>query len=346
LAEIDILRRLTVFGPNGLTRERASFSIRDINSSQYSRIDPVRSPEGPNIGLVTYLALYARVNEFGFLEAPYLPVIKEADGRLRLSDEVVYMTADDEENFHISHSDLKLDDKGYILDEWLPTRYQGNFSEGPAELVEYVDVVARQVVGTSASTIPFLANDAANRALMGANMQCQAVPLLRPQSPVVGTGMEKEVPAAMGWTVYATRPGTVAFVDASKIVIKLDKKPETTETGLENVVIKGDLETHYLTKFKRTAQSTCYNQTPAVQPGQKVVPGQLLVDGPACEDGELALGQNLVIAYASYDGLGYEDAIVISERLVAQDALTSIHVEEYEADVVDTKLGPEELESR
>jgi DNA-directed RNA polymerase subunit beta len=346
LSEIEILRRLTVFGPNGLTRERASFSIRDINSSQYSRIDPVRSPEGPNIGLVTYLALYARVNEFGFLEAPYRKVIKETVGgktKLRLGEEVVYMSADDEEQYHISHADLQIDDKGYVLDEWLPMRFKGNFMEGSADLVEYVDIVPRQVVGTSASLIPFLANDAANRALMGANMQCQAVPLLKPQSPIVGTGMEKEIPSSMGWTVHARHSGTVTAVDATKIVIKLDKKPAASDITTENLVQKGDTETYYLTKFKRTAQSTCYNQRPAVTVGQKISVGQLLIDGPACEDGELALGQNMVIAYGSYNGLGYEDAIVISEKLVTQDMLTSIHIEEHEADVVDTKLGPEEL---
>ncbi len=346
LSEIEILRRLTVFGPNGLTRERASFSIRDINSSQYSRIDPVRSPEGPNIGLVTYLALFARVNDYGFLEAPYRRVIKETKGdttKLKLSDEVVYLSADDEEQYHISHNDLHLDENGYITDEWLPMRYKGNFTEGPAEAVEFVDVVARQVVGTSAALIPFLSNDAANRALMGSNMQCQAVPLLRPQSPVVGTGMEKEVPIAMGWTVYARHGGIVTYVDGSKVVIKMDKKLDKDDENSENIVIKGDTETYHLTKFKRTAQSTCYNQQPLVSPGEKISAGQLIIDGPACQDGELALGQNMIIAYASYDGLGYEDAIVISERLVTQDMLTSIHIEEYESDVVDTKLGPEEL---
>jgi DNA-directed RNA polymerase subunit beta len=346
LSEIDHLRRLSVFGPGGLTRERASFSIRDINSSQYGRIDPVRSPEGPNIGLVTYLTLYARVNEFGFLETPYRKVIKEQSGdttRARVSEEIVYLGADDEEQYYISHSDIQVDDKGYILDELLPMRHAGAFSEGPVSQVDFVDLTPRQVIGTSASLIPFLANDAANRALMGTNMQSQAVPLLKPSAPVVGTGMEREVVRALGWTVYAKHPGTVQYVDASKIVIKLDKKPEKEEVLPENIVVKGDTETYHLTKFMRTTHSTCFNQRPAVSVGQKVTKGDLIVDGPSCEDGELALGQNMVIAYASFDGLGYEDAIVISERLVTQDLLTSIDIEEYEADVVDTKLGPEEL---
>ena len=337
LSEIDHLRRLSVFGPGGLTRERASFSIRDINASQYSRIDPVRSPEGPNIGLITYLSLYSRVNEYGFLEAPYRRVVKR-----HVTDEIVYLTADDEEQYKISYSDLQLDAKGYILDEWLPIRHANIFTEGPSSQVDFVDVVARQVVGTSASLIPFLANDAANRALMGSNMQSQAVPLLRPSAPVVGTGMEKDVAAAMNWAVYATLPGVVTYVDAQKIVVKLAKKsplPPSTET----ISFKGDLQTYNLTKFKRTSHSTCYNQIPVVTTGQKVIPGTLLADGPATDSGELSLGQNLVIAYTSFDGLGYEDAIVISDKLVTQDLLTSIHIEEYEADVVDTKLGPEEL---
>ncbi|KKU03038.1 MAG: DNA-directed RNA polymerase subunit beta [Candidatus Amesbacteria bacterium GW2011_GWB1_47_26] len=336
LSEIDHLRRLSVFGPGGLTRERASFSIRDINASQYSRIDPVRSPEGPNIGLITYLSLYARINEYGFLEAPYRRVIKR-----RVTDEIVYLTADDEEQYRISSSDMRVDSKGYILDKWLPIRHANIFTEGPASQVDFVDVVARQVVGTSASLIPFLANDAANRALMGTNMQSQAVPLLSPSAPIVGTGMEKEVAAAMGWAIYATYSGTVAYVDANKIIIKLDKKPQNP-AGCEEVVFQENLQTFYLTKFKRTSHSTNFSQTPVVSPGQKVTPGTLLADGPATENGEIALGQNLLIAYASYDGLGYEDAIVISDRLVTQDLLTSIHIEKYEADVVDTKLGPEE----
>ncbi len=345
LSEIDHLRRLTVMGRGGITRERASFSIRDVNSSQYGRIDPVRSPEGANIGLVTYLALYARVNEFGFLEVPYRKLKKEdLNGKtlVKATDEIVYLNADDEENFRISHSDLHMDENGYVKEEWLPIRYQGTFIEGTAASVDFIDSVPRQLVGTSASLIPFLANDAANRALMGSNMQTQAVPLLRPNSPVVGTGMEKEVAGFMGWCVYARHSGTVSYVDSTKIIIKLDKKPESVEAA-EHVSVKGDLETYSLIKFKRTSQSSSFNQEPVVSLGQKIAKGQLLIDGPSTQNGELALGQNLVIAYASYDGLGYEDAIVISERLVREDLLTSIHIEEYEADVVDTKLGPEEL---
>lgn len=345
LSEIDHLRRLTVMGRGGITRERASFSIRDVNSSQYGRIDPVRSPEGTNIGLVTYLALFAKVNDLGFLESPYRKLIKEKIGsktKVKISDEIVYLAADDEEEYHISHADVHVDDKGFIQEEWLPIRFAGDFTEGPAALVDLIDAVPRQVVGASASLIPFLANDAANRALMGANMQTQAVPLLRPESPIVGTGMEKDIAFSMGWCIYARHPGTVIYVDANKMVVKLDNKPEKAEPA-EDISLKGDMETYFLTKFKRTSQSSCFNQHPVVTVGQKVTKGQLVIDGPAAEDGELALGRNLVIAYASFEGLGYEDAIAISEHLVREDILTSIHIEEHEADVVDTKLGPEEL---
>lgn len=346
LAEIDHLRRTSVTGPGGITRERASFSIRDVNSSQYSRIDPIRSPEGPNIGLVTYMALYVKINEYGFLEAPYHKLEKvTVDGqtKVRINPDIVYLAADDEEDFRISHSDLHLDSQGFITDAWVPVRYHNAFTEGAITDVDYVDITPRQIVGSSASLIPFLANDAANRALMGTNMQCQAVPLILPKSPIVGTGMEKEIANALGWVVSARHSGTVIYVDATKIIIKLDTKPSGAIPESETIILKGDVETYHLTKFKRTPQSTCYNQTPTVIAGQKVKAGQLLIDGPACENGEIALGQNMLIAYTSFDGLGYEDAIVISDRLVTEDILTSIHVEEYESDIVDTKLGPEEL---
>jgi DNA-directed RNA polymerase subunit beta len=345
LSEIDHLRRLTVMGRGGITRERASFSIRDVNSSQYGRIDPVRSPEGTNIGLVTYMALFAKVNEFGFLESPYRKLIKEQSGdqiKVKITNELIYLTADDEEGYHISHADIRIDDKGYIQEDWLPIRFQGNFYEGPVSTVDLIDALPRQVVGASASLIPFLQNDAANRALMGSNMQTQAVPLVKSRSPIVGTGMEIDIAKAMGWCVYARHSGVVTYVDSKKIVLKLDKKPDSVESN-ENITIKGDVETYTLIKFKRTSQSSCFDQHPVVSMGQKITKGQLLIDGPSSEQGEIALGQNLVIAYASFEGLGYEDAIAISQRLVRDDVLTSIHIEEHEADVVDTKLGPEEI---
>ena len=344
LSEVDNLRRVSVLGTGGINRERASFSIRDVNASQYGRIDPVRSPEGPNIGLVTYLALYAKVDEFGFIEAPYRKVEKVGK-KVKVTDEIVYLTADDEEDHYITHSGIGIDAGGFITDKRVPLRYRGKFIEGSANLVEYIDVTPREVVGASASLIPFLANDEGNRALMGSNMQCQAVPLVNPESPVVGTGMERVISAGMQRVIYARHAGVVEYVDGEKVIVKLDKKADEEE--LKNVDIEiiegGKKEVYYLTKFKRTAHSTCYNQIARVSPGQKVEGGELLVDGPASEGGELGLGRNLTIAYTSFGGYGFEDAILISERLVKEDLLTSIHIEEYEAEVVDTKLGPEEI---
>lgn len=352
LAEIDNLRRLSVMGTGGVTRERASFSMRDINASQYGRICPVRSPEGPNIGLVTYLSLYTRINQFGFLESPYRKVeaIKRGNKTvMKVSQDITYLPPDDEQNYYITHAGIKINDKGEIQDSWVPARYRGNFIELPAEKVQYIDVIPRQVVGTSASLIPFIAHDEANRALMGTHMQCQAVPLIRPQSPVVGTGMEGEVAESMGWVVRATHAGTVIAVDANSIVIELNK---SELAGAKAYFAKHDNEharldrgriTYTLIKFHRTAGSTCYNQKPVVVVGAKIKKGDLLIDGPASDGGELSLGRNLVIAYASFMGLGYEDAIIISDRLVKEDVLTSIHINEYESQIMDTKLGAEEL---
>ncbi len=330
LSEVDNLRRLTVMGVGGISRERASFSIRDINASQYSRICPVRSPEGPNIGLVTYMSLFTRVNEFGFLEAPYRKVEKVKSGetvRMRITDEVVYMDASDEQYHHITHASISIDPKGYILDERVPTRYKGEFLETDVTNIEFIDSVPKQVVGGPASLIPFIAHDEANRALMGTHMQCQSVPLLIPQSPVIGTGMESPIASAMDRVIRAKDDATVTFADGSMVVVETKDKQK---------------ETYLIEKFKRSAQSTSYNQKVLVKTGEKVSANTVLVDGPACDGGELALGSNLVIAYMSFDGLGYEDAIVISDRLVREDVLTSINIEEHEASVVDTKLGPEE----
>lgn len=344
LSEVDNLRRVSVLGTGGINRERASFSIRDVNASQYGRIDPIRSPEGPNIGLVTYLSLYARVNEFGFIETLYKKVTKEGK-KIKITDEIVYLTADDEEDHYITHSSIGIDEKGYITDKRVPLRYKGKFIEGPANLVEYIDVTPRQVVGASASLIPFLANDEGNRALMGSNMQCQAVPLVNPESPIVGTGMEREISAGMGRVILARHVGVVEHADSEKVVIKLAKKLKDDENSTDDIEISkdGSRETYFLTKFKRTAHSTCYNQITRVEPGQKVNPGDLLIDGPASQEGELGLGRNLTIAYTSLGGYGFEDAILISDRLVKEDLLTSVHIEEYDAEVVDTKLGPEEI---
>lgn len=348
LAEIDNLRRLSVMGTGGVTRERASFSMRDINASQYSRIDPVRSPEGPNIGLVTYLALYARVNDFGFLEAPYRKVEVTKD-KVKITDEIVYLSADEEEDHKITHASINIDDKGYIQDEWVPMRHMNEFIEGSAEEVEYIDVVPRQVIGTSASLIPFIAHDEANRALMGTHMQCQAVPLIQPETPVVGTGMEQTVATAMERSVVARRAGVVEYVDSQKVIIKLDKKhadeakKDHKLNPSEHISLEGSTEVYTLEKFVRTSQSTSYSQRPIVAIGDKVAAGDILIDGPSSDQGELALGSNLLIAYASFEGLGYEDAIVISDRVVKEDLLTSVHISEHRAQVMDTKLGAEEL---
>lgn len=347
LSELDNLRRLSVMGQGGITRERASFSIRDIDSSQYGRICPVRSPEGPNIGLVTYLAYYARVNEYGFLETPYRKVVREEKGgkvKMKITDEVHYLQADDEREYFITHARINIDQKGYIIDQWVPVRYKGYFTEASVEKVSFIDIDPSQVVGVSASLIPFLANDEANRALMGTHMQCQAVPLLLPEAPFVGTGIEKVVTEVMRRVVRARHNGKVIYVDAKKIIIKIKGKPKKDLPEDENIILEENLETYYLTKFMRTnPYGTCYSQRPLVEVGEEIKQGDLIVDGPASEKGELALGRNLVIAYCSFEGLGFEDAIVISDRLVKEDVFTSISIEEYEAQVVDTKLGPEEL---
>ncbi len=351
LAELDNLRRISVMGRGGVTRERASFSMRDINSSQYSRICPVRSPEGPNIGLVTYLSLYSRINEYGFLEAPYRKVEKVKVGsktKTKVTDDIVYLSADEEEDYYITHAEVNIDEKGFISDDWLPVRIGGEFKEASVTNVQFIDVVSRQVVGTSASLIPFLSHDEANRALMGTHMQCQAVPLVKPSSPIVGTGMEETVATAMERTIRAKFSGKVILVDANKIIIQVNKSEEKNvkeekDNLPESITVSGNKITYFLTKFQRSAQSTCYSQYPIVEVGQRVKKADIIIDGPACKNGELALGKNLIIAYCSFEGLGYEDAIIVSDRLVKEDLLTSIHINEYEAAVMDTKLGPEEL---
>lgn len=341
LSELDNLRRISVMGPGGIQRERASFSIRDINASQYGKICPVRTPEGPNIGLVTYLALYARVNEYGFLETPYHPVEK-VGAKMRVSSAIAYLSADDEPDYYITHSMINIDDRGFLKDTLVPVRYNHEFLEAPVEKVEFIDICPQQIVGTAAALIPFLAHDMANRALMGTHMENQAVPLINPEAPLVGTGFEWLVPEATGWTIRTRNNGKVVYVDSAKVVVKLDKKTYLPET--ENIKIKDNQEIYLLTKFKRTnPYSTCYSQRSLVSVGDRVKTGDIIIDGPACDGGEIALGKNLLIAYGSLDGYEYEDAIVVSDRLVKEDVLTSINIEEYEATVVETKLGEEEL---
>ncbi len=344
LSEVDLLRRVTVVGIGGLTRERAAFSIRDVHSSQYGRICTVRSPEGPNIGLVTYLALYAQVNKYGFIEAPFRPVEKVGK-HYRIADKFVYLDADDEFDKHITHLAIKINDEGVIEQEWIPIRYQGEFIEGPVELVEFIDLVPRQIVGSSASLIPFVDHDDATRALMGSHMQTQAVPLVKPETPIVGTGMESHIASAMKRSITANHGGKVTYVDAQKVIITLNKKVDPQDVHDHSEISKdGKLQTYHLTKFERTSPyGTCYNQRVVVNVGDTVKEGDLLIDGPSTENGELSLGRNLLVAYASIDGLSYEDSFLISDRLVKEDVLTNIQIYEYPANVVETKLGSEEL---
>lgn len=331
LSEIDNLRRLTVGGPGGIEKERASFSIRDVSSSQYGRICPIRSPEGPNIGVVTYMALFARLNKYGFLETPYKKIIKEKQDeklKAKITDQIIYLSADDEEDFYITHQGVKIDQKGYIVDEIVPARYKGEIIEIPVEKVDLIDVSPRQIVGAAASLIPFLQHDDASRALMGTHMLCQAVPLVKPDPPIIGTGMEKKIAVSLGRTIYAEEDGVIEYIDSNKIVFK----------GKSGKKID-----YYLDKFIRTNKDIAFDQKTHLSLNQKIKKGDLLVEGPATKQGEIALGQNLIVAYTSLDGLGYEDGFVISDRLVKQDLFTSISMEEFVADLVDTKLGSEEL---
>lgn len=331
LSEVDNLRRITVGGPGGIEKERASFSIRDIASSQYGRICPIRSPEGPNIGVVTYMAMFSKINKYGFLETPYKKIQKVTQGgktRVKISEEIEYMQADDEEKYYITSANVNVDENGYITNEALVARFEGEVIEVPVEKLDYIDISAQQVVGVSASLIPFLQNDDASRALMGTHMQCQAVPLVKPGAPVVGTGTEEKIAQALGRTIRAEEDATVTYVDAKKVELK-GKSGKEYEYGLE--------------RYLRTNKDVVFDQRPRVELGQKIKKGSVVVDGPATSGGKLALGQNLVVAYTSFNGLGYEDGFVISERVVKEDLLSSITSEEFIADVVDTKLGPEEL---
>lgn len=330
LSELDNLRRITVGGPGGIEKERASFSIRDISASQYGRICPIRSPEGPNIGVVTYMALYSRVNKYNFLETPYRKIEKIKKGNkvlAKITNEIEYLQADDEEKYYITSDTVSVDENGVIQNEYVVARHEGEIGEVSTDKIDFIDVSPRQVVGASAALIPFLQNDDASRALMGTHMQCQAVPLIKPAAPLIGTGMERTVASAMGRTIYAPEDGVIEYVDGQKVVFK-GKSGKTQEYKLE--------------RFIKTNKDVVFDQRPRVEPHQKVKKNELIVDGPSTDNGKLALGQNLVIAYTSLNGLGYEDGFVVSERLVREDILTSISSEEFIADLVDTKLGPEE----
>ncbi|MGH7737951.1 MAG: DNA-directed RNA polymerase subunit beta [Candidatus Tyrphobacter sp.] len=323
LAELTHKRRLSALGPGGLSRERAGFEVRDVHHSHYGRICPIETPEGPNIGLIGSLATYARVNKFGFLETPYR-VVREGI----VTDEIVYLTADREDEFIIGQANTPLDAHGRITSDSVICRYVEEYIEEPASRVQLMDVSPKQIVSVATALIPFLEHDDANRALMGANMQRQAVPLLRSDAPIVGTGMEYRAAKDSGSLVVSDVGGTVTAVDAKAIALR-------TESG--------DEKRFDLLKFVRSNAGTCINQTPIVSIGDRVVPGQVLADGPSSDQGELALGQNVLVAFLPWEGYNYEDAILISERMVKEDRFTSIHIEEYECEARDTKLGPEEI---
>ncbi len=323
LAELTHKRRLSALGPGGLSRERAGFEVRDVHHSHYGRICPIETPEGPNIGLIGSLATFGRVNRFGFIETPYR-IVKDGV----VTHEIRYFTADREDEYIIAQANTPLDETGRITSDTVICRYAEEYVEEPAKRVQLMDVSPKQIVSVATALIPFLEHDDANRALMGANMQRQAVPLLRPQAPIVGTGMEYRAAKDSGGCVVATEGGTVVGVDSKAIVIKDDK---------------GDEKAYDLLKFTRSNAGTCINQRPIVGIGEKVAAGQILADGPSSEDGELALGQNVLVAFLPWEGYNYEDAILISERMVKEDRFTSIHIEEYECEARDTKLGPEEI---
>jgi DNA-directed RNA polymerase subunit beta len=325
LAELTHKRRLSALGPGGLSRERAGFEVRDVHHSHYGRICPIETPEGPNIGLIGSLGCYARVNEFGFIETPYRKVDKE---RGVVTDEIVYLPADEEEEYVIAQANVKLDDQGRFLEPRVNARYRGEIIMVTPDRVDLVDVSPKQVFSVATSLIPFLEHDDANRALMGANMQRQAVPLIKTEAPYVGTGIEFKAAQDSGVVVLAQRDGTVEKVTANEITIREDD---------------GQVRVYKLIKFGRSNQGTCINQKPIVRKGQRVTAGQVIADGPSTDQGELALGRNVLVAFLPWEGYNYEDAILISERLVKEDYFTSIHIEEYECEARDTKLGPEEI---
>ena len=331
LAEITHKRRLSALGPGGLTRERAGFEVRDVHPSHYGRICPIETPEGPNIGLITSLATYACVNEFGFIEAPYRKV---KNGRV--TDDVESLSAIDGERHVIGQANSKVDGRGRLISETISARHADDFVTVPPEKVEYMDVSPKQIVSVATALIPFLENDDANRALMGSNMQRQAVPLIKTEAPLVGTGMEAVVARDSGYVIFARHNGIVQSVDATQIVVKYDH-------GKSGKDKERATETTPLIKFLRSNQNTCINQKPVVNPGDAVKKGQVLADGPAIECGELALGRNVLVAFMPWGGYNFEDAILISEKLVKEDMFTSIHIEEFEIEAQDTKLGKEEI---
>jgi DNA-directed RNA polymerase subunit beta len=328
LGELTHKRRLSALGPGGLSRDRASFEVRDVHYTHYGRMCPIETPEGPNIGLINSLACYARINEYGFIEAPYRKIDKSDPKNPRVTDQVQYMTADEEDNYHVAQASAPLDKDGYFIHDNVSGRFKEETQEYPKDMFDFMDVSPKMVFSVATALVPFLQNDDANRALMGSNMQRQAVPLLFTEAPVVGTGMEAKAAIDSGVCMLARKAGTVDYVSSNTIIIKNDD---------------GTQDEYHLTKFMRSNQSNCYNQKPIVFKGNHVEQGEVLADGPSTDGGELALGKNPLIGFMSWEGYNYEDAVLISERLVRDDVYTSVHIEEYEAESRDTKLGPEEI---
>ncbi len=351
LAELTHKRRLSALGPGGLTRERAGFAVRDIHPSHYGRICPIETPEGPNAGLISSLATHARVNQYGFLETPFWPV---ENGKI-LSDRIpAYMTADEEDDKRVAPGDIPIDEEGRILGETVPVRYRQEFTTTTPMQVDYVAVSPVQIISVATSLIPFLEHDDANRALMGSNMQRQAVPLLKPERPLVGTGLEAQAARDSGMVIVSRHDGEVTYLDAERIRVKTHRTQpvpgeevdplKTPLTAAERRQSRAEQEVEYvLQKYQRSNQDTCLNQRPLVKIGARVKAGQVLADGSATEGGEIALGHNILVAYMPWEGYNYEDAILISERLVSDDIYTSIHIEKYEIEARQTKLGPEEI---
>ncbi|MEL3973419.1 DNA-directed RNA polymerase subunit beta [Rossellomorea oryzaecorticis] len=333
LAELTHKRRLSALGPGGLTRERAGFEVRDVHYSHYGRMCPIETPEGPNIGLINSLSSFAKVNKFGFIETPYRRVDPDSG---KVTDRIDYLTADEEDNYVVAQANARLGDDGSFLDEEVIARFRGENTVIKRERLDYMDVSPKQVVSAATACIPFLENDDSNRALMGANMQRQAVPLMNPESPIVGTGMEHVSAKDSGAAVICKHEGVVEKVEAKQVWVRRVKEIDGQE-------VKGDLDKYRMQKFIRSNQGTCYNQRPIVSEGDRVVTGEILADGPSMEKGELALGRNVMVGFMTWDGYNYEDAIIMSERLVKDDVYTSIHIEEYESESRDTKLGPEEI---
>ena len=328
LGELTHKRRLSALGPGGLSRDRAGFEVRDVHYTHYGRMCPIETPEGPNIGLINSLASYARINEYGFVEAPYRKIDKSDPANPRVTDEAVYMTADEEDNYHVAQASTPLDKDGHFKRNSVSGRYKMETQEYPKTMFDYMDVSPKMVFSVATALIPFLQNDDANRALMGSNMQRQAVPLLFTETPVVGTGMEPKAAVDSGVCVVAKKSGTIDYVSSNMIKVTCDD---------------GEKMEYHLSKFSRSNQSNCYNQKPIVQKGAHVEQGEVIADGPSTDGGELALGKNPLIGFMTWEGYNYEDAVLLSERLVQEDVYTSVHIEEYEAEARDTKLGPEEI---